>query len=99
MKRESMRSLLGMVVLLALLGFGCSVKIDLTPPPPTGYVRVVNADSVNVRVCPAPSCEVVAVARRGQALKVYEYQNGWARIVLSDSGVAGWIDARYLRMP
>ncbi len=89
----------GTALLLALLTVGCSVSIDLTPPPPAGYVRVVSADSVNVRNCPAPACAVVAVAHKGIALRVYEYQNGWARVVLADSGVAGWIDARYLRMP
>lgn len=91
--------LLGLVALLATLGFGCSVRIDLTPPPPTGYVRVVGADSVNMRSCPSPACDVVAVAHRGQTTRVYEYQNGWARVMLSDSGVVGWMDARYLRMP
>ncbi|MHC1712643.1 MAG: SH3 domain-containing protein [Solidesulfovibrio sp.] len=89
----------GLVLLLAMLGLGCSVSIDMTPPPPSGHARVVGADSVNVRACPSPSCEVRTVAYRGQGLRVYEYQNGWARIVLSDSGVSGWIDARYLRMP
>jgi len=89
----------GLLLLLAALAVGCSVSIDLTPPPPAGYVRVVGADSVNVRACPAPACDVRAVVHRGQGLRVYEYQNGWARVVLSDSGVAGWIDARYLRMP
>jgi hypothetical protein len=92
-------SAFGLVLLLAMLITGCSVKIDLTPPPPHGYVRVVGADSVNLRVCPSPACEVVAVTRRGQSLRVYEYQNGWARVVLSDSSVAGWMDARYLAMP
>lgn len=88
-----------LMLLLAFLAVGCSVSIDVTPPPPTGYVRVVGADAVNVRACPAVGCEVVAVAYRGQGLRVYEYQNGWARVVLSDSGAAGWMDARYLRMP
>ncbi|EFL52749.1 SH3 type 3 domain protein [Solidesulfovibrio fructosivorans JJ]] len=90
---------LGLLLLLTVLGVGCSVSIDLTPPPPAGYVRVVGADSVNVRVCPSPGCDVRTVVYRGQAVRVYEYQNGWARIVVSDSGVPGWMDARYLRMP
>ena len=91
--------ILGLLLLLTVLAVGCSVSIDLTPPPPAGYVRVVGADSVNVRTCPSPGCDVRTVVYRGQALRVYEYQNGWARIVVSDSGVPGWIDARYLRMP
>uniref|UniRef100_I2Q7B1 SH3 domain-containing protein n=1 Tax=Desulfovibrio sp. U5L TaxID=596152 RepID=I2Q7B1_9BACT len=92
-------TVLAMGLLLAMLAVGCSVSVDLTPPPPAGYVRVVGADTVNVRTCPAPSCEVRTVAYRGQAVRVYEYQNGWARIVVVDSGVPGWIDARYLRRP
>ena len=90
--------LFGLMLLLGALA-ACSVSIDLTPPPPAGYVRLVSGDSVNVRACPSPGCEVRAVAYKGQALRVYEYQNGWARVVLSDSGVTGWMDARYLRMP
>jgi len=92
-------SLFAMGLLLAILVVGCSVSIDLTPPPPAGYVRVVGAETVNVRSCPTPSCEVRTVVYRGQAVRVYEYQNGWARIVVVDSGAQGWIDARYLRMP
>ncbi|MEA4856967.1 SH3 domain-containing protein [Solidesulfovibrio sp.] len=94
-----MKNVLGLLVLLTVLVVGCSVSIDLTPPPPAGYIRVVGADSVNVRACPSPQCEVRTVVYRGQGLRVYEYQNGWARIVVSDSGVSGWMDARYLRMP
>lgn len=89
----------GLLLLLTVLAAGCSVSIDLTPPPPAGYVRVVGADSVNVRACPSPACEVRTVVYRAQAVRVYEYQNGWARIVVSDSGASGWMDARYLRMP
>lgn len=97
--KKKMTSVFGMLLLLAVLAVGCSVSIDLTPPPPAGYIRVVGADSVNVRACPSPQCEVRTVVYRGQGLRVYEYQNGWARIVVADSGVAGWMDARYLRMP
>ena len=97
--KKNLAHTFGLLLLLATLVVGCSVSIDLTPPPPAGYVRVVGADSVNVRACPSPNCEVRTVVYRGQALRVYEYQNGWARIVVSDSGVPGWMDARYLRMP
>ncbi len=90
---------LAMGLLLAMVAIGCSVSVDLTPPPPAGYLRVVGAETVNVRTCPSPSCDVRTVAYRGQTVRVYEYQNGWARIVIVDSGAPGWIDARYLRMP
>jgi hypothetical protein len=89
----------GLVLLLAVAGLGCTLSIDVPPPPPSGYVRVVGADTVNVRVCPSPSCEVRTVVYRGESLRVYEYQNGWARVVVTDSGSSGWMDARYLRIP
>ena len=97
--KTNIAKIIGLLMLLTVLAVGCSVSIDLTPPPPAGYLRIVAADSVNVRVCPSPACEVRTVVYRSQAVRVYEYQNGWARIVVSDSGVPGWMDARYLRMP
>ncbi len=97
--KSKLTRVFGPLMLLTVLVFGCSLSIDLTPPPPAGYIRVVGADSVNVRACPAPSCEVRTVVYRSQPVRVYEYQNGWARIVVTDSGVSGWMDARYLSMP
>ena len=83
-------------LLLAAVTAGCSVSIDLTPPPPTGYVRSVSVESVYVRSCPGVGCDVRTVAYRGQAVRVYEYQSGWARVTLLDTGATGWMDARYL---
>ena len=83
-------------LLLAALTAGCSVSIDLTPPPPAGYVRSVSVESVYVRSCPAVSCDVRTVVYRGQRVRVYEYDNGWARVSTLDSGATGWMDARYL---
>lgn len=83
-------------LLLAALTVGCSVSIDLTPPPPAGYVRTVSVESVYVRSCPATSCDVRTVVYRGQGVRVWEYQNGWARVTLLDTGATGWMDARYL---
>ena len=97
--KTNIAKIFGLLLLLTVLAVGCSVSIDLTPPPPAGYLRIVGADAVNVRACPSPACEVRTVVYRSQGVRVYEYQNGWARIVVSDSGVPGWMDARYLRMP
>ena len=36
--------LFGLMLLLGALA-ACSVSIDLTPPPPAGYVRLVSGDS------------------------------------------------------
>ncbi|KHK00533.1 hypothetical protein NY78_4094 [Desulfovibrio sp. TomC] len=35
----------------------------------------------------------------GQALQVYEYQGNWARVLVIDSGVLGWVQAKYLALP
>jgi uncharacterized protein YgiM (DUF1202 family) len=88
-----------LVLLLAAVSVGCSVSIDLTPPPAAGYVRLVSVESVYIRSCPSTSCDVRTVVFRGQAVRVYEYQNGWARVTLLESGATGWMDARYLRNP
>lgn len=100
--RTRLAGLLGMGLLLAVLAFGCTVAVGVppyAPPPPSGYARVVTADTVNVRTCPAPRCDVRTVVYRGQYVRVYEYVEGWARIEVADSGVPGWMDARFLRLP
>ena len=88
-----------LLLLLAVVSVGCSVSIDLTPPPSAGYVRVVSVESVYIRSCPSATCDVRTVVFRGQAVRVYEYQNGWARVTLLESGATGWMDAHYLRNP
>jgi hypothetical protein len=100
--KKRLAGLLGLGLLLTVLTFGCTVSVGVppyTPPPPAGYARVVTADTVNVRVCPSARCEVRTVVYRGQGVIVYEYNSGWARVVVSDSGIGGWMDARFLRLP
>lgn len=100
--KKRLAGLLGMGMLLALLAFGCTVSVGMppyTPPPPAGYARVVTVNSVNLRACPSPQCEILTVLYLGQTVIVYEYNNGWARVVVSGSGVRGWMDARFLRLP
>lgn len=88
-----------MGLFLAVILSGCAVSVGLVPPPPAGYVRVVAAESLHVRTCPSVKCEASAVVYNGQALQVYEYQGNWARVSVIDSGVLGWVQAKYLVLP
>ena len=101
--KKRLAGLLGMGLLLAVLAFGCTVSVGvppyLPPPPPAGYGRVVTVNAVNLRACPSAQCEVLTVLYRGQGVVVYEYNNGWARVVVAGSGIRGWMDARFLGMP
>ena len=45
---------------------------------PTNYY--VNADNLNVRLCPDPTCPVTNRIYRRQQVEVYENNDGWARI-------------------
>jgi len=90
---------LTMGLFLAVMLSSCAVSVGFVPPPPAGYVRVVAAESLHVRTCPSEKCEARTVVYNGQALQVYEYQGNWARVVVLDSGVPGWVEARYLRLP
>lgn len=98
MTMRRLTSLAAVLGLLAILA-ACSVSVNFEPPPPAGYVRVVTASSVNVRSCPSAQCEIRTVAYGGQRVRVFEYEGGWARVNVMDSGVPGWMDARYLAMP
>ena len=61
---------------------------------PGGHGRYGQCARLSVR-----PFEVRTVVYRGQGVIVYEYNSGWARVVVSDSGVGGWMDARFLRLP
>ncbi|THB67382.1 MAG: SH3 domain-containing protein [Desulfovibrio sp.] len=96
MKHKLVPMMFAMMALL-LFAVGCSVSVDVDPPPPSGYDRqVVDTDSLNVRSCPSMECDVVTVVHRGQWVRVYEYRDGWARVKVRDTNVEGWCASQYL---
>ena len=96
--RKPILTLLAVSLLLATFSLACSVSVGPPPPPPAaGHVRMVNTNALNLRSCPSPDCQALAVLSYGQNVTVYEYlPSGFARVRVIHSGLEGWLHYRYL---
>jgi uncharacterized protein YgiM (DUF1202 family) len=88
-------ALVSAVMLLLAFAVSCSVSVDM-PPPNKGDAQVVNIDSLNLRACPSTDCDVLAVLRRGENLKVLQYRNSWTKVWSPALQLEGWAAGKYL---
>lgn len=61
-----------------------------------GETAYVSAAALNIRECPAQSCEVVDRVTQGSRLIIDERHGGWARISTAEGGALGWASSRFL---
>jgi hypothetical protein len=80
------------------LGAGCQVSVEA--PARSGVVVVEEARTVRgtaeVRTCPSMYCDVLMTVYRGWPVRVLGYRDGYAEVVVMDTGVRGWIVSRML---
>lgn len=62
-----------------------------------GALREVAGSRVNMRAGPGMGHGVLATLPRGTGAQVIGTSNGWAHVILSESGQEGWIAERLLR--
>jgi len=68
--------------------------------PAEADLRAVAGARVNMRAGPGTSYGVIDTLSQGTPVEVLEVQaNGWARLVVSDTGTEGWMAARLLTDP
>lgn len=63
-----------------------------TASPTPGQTCVVTAQALNVRTCPALSCDVIGWLQAGQAVEVANVANSWAALT-----AGGWANLNYLQ--
>ncbi|HJQ71036.1 MAG TPA: serine/threonine protein kinase [Blastocatellia bacterium] len=101
-------------LVLALVGVGTSVYYYFADRGTSGITDVLrfqdgsisNTDAVNLRTGPSPQTGSVGVLRRGSRVRIYEYNNGWARLkVLEWAGGQpdnaqdeGWVNRQYIEL-
>lgn len=90
--------ILAMLALAAAFASGCTVSVE--GPPRSGVVVVEEARTVRgtaeVRTCPSMYCDVLMTVYRGWPVRVLGYRDGYAEVVVVDTGVRGWVVARML---
>ena len=103
-------------LVLALIGVGISVYYYFADRGTAGITDVLRyedyedgaiayTEAVNLRIGPSPQAGSLAVLQKGTRVRIYEYNNGWARVkVLESAGGQpentrdeGWINKQYIR--
>ena len=100
-------------LIFALIGVGASVYYYFADRGASGFKDVlrhegdgrIDTDAVNLRSGPSPQTGSLAVLQRGTRVRIYEYNNGWARVkVLEWAGAQpdntqdhGWVNKQYIR--
>lgn len=70
----------------------------ITPPP--ADIRQVAGSRVNMRIGPSTNHEVITTLDGGTDLEVLEVNSdGWARVLIVNSGYEGWMAERLLTAP
>lgn len=97
---KTMRNLIPLLLLccVAALGTGCAGRQRQSTAsfaPPERTYLVVQADSLNMRRCPAKTCQVIALLYRGETVAVRRSAGEWSEIERKQGGI-GWVASRYL---
>jgi hypothetical protein len=101
-------------LVFALIGVGARVYYYFAGHGPAGITDVLRyedgaiayTDAVNLRAGPSPQAGSVAILPRGTRVRIYEYNNGWARLkVLEWAGPQpeyaqdqGWVNKQYIKL-
>ena len=73
---------------------------DTTFTAPPLDIRQVAGSRVNMRVGPSTDFDVITTLDDGTEMEVLEVNvDGWANVIIIDSGVEGWMAERLLRSP
>lgn len=86
------------LVLTAVFAAGCQVRIEGPPRSEVVVVEEVRTvrGTAEVRTCPSMYCEVRMTVYRGWQVRVLGYRDGYAEVVVVNSGVRGWMLSRML---
>lgn len=86
------------LVLAAVFAAGCQVRIEGPPRSEVVVVEEVRTvrGTAEVRTCPSMYCEVRMTVYRGWQVRVLGYRDGYAEVVVVNSGVRGWMLSRML---
>ena len=97
MKTLTPALLCALALALALSLAACRVSVDPGDPTP-GYENavVVKKKSVHLHRCPDVSCKKQGLVQQGETVRVYEYSQGWARVMSPKTGNDGWMPSGYL---
>ena len=73
---------------------------DTTFTAPPLDIRQVAGSRVNMRIGPSTDFDVITTLDDGTEMEVLEVNvDGWANVIIIDSGVEGWMAERLLRSP
>lgn len=86
------------LVFAAVFAAGCQVRIEGPPRSEVVVVEEVRTvrGTAEVRTCPSMYCEVRMTVYRGWQVRVLGYRDGYAEVVVVNSGVRGWMLSRML---
>ena len=92
-----MRLIPMLLLALVLATAACSVRVDTHKDSNSYASEVIDTNSLNVRSCPSYDCGVIGSLYRGESVRVYDHNDGWAFIRSNHSNLEGWVGAQYLR--
>ncbi|MDQ7833033.1 MAG: SH3 domain-containing protein [Desulfovibrionaceae bacterium] len=86
------------LVLAAVFAAGCQVRVEGPPRSEVVVVEEVRTvrGTAEVRTCPSMYCDVRMTVYRGWQVRVLGYRDGYAEVVVVNSGVRGWLLSRML---